>query len=380
MQFIDLKTQFRAIEDDVRKAIDAVLEHGQYIMGPEVRQLEEQLAVRAGVKHSIACASGTDALQLVLMAQEIGPGDCVFTSTFSFFASAEVISLLGATPVFVDIDPATLNIDVKKLELAIKAVKANDSTIYPLPVRVDDNVPLTPKAVIPVDIFGLAADYDAIMPLAEREGLFVLEDAAQSFGGSYKGRANGSLGYAGATSFFPAKPLGGYGDGGAVFTNDDELLEKLISIRNHGMGEDRYDHVRLGLNSRLDSIQAAVLLQKLKLFDQEIEMRQQIAKRYSSMLSAYELQHIPMDCVSAWAQFSLLTDKREQLQEKLRALAIPSMVYYPKGLHQQGVYRSLGYSADDFPVSDSVCQRVMSVPMHPYLDEESQEKICSVFQ
>ena len=379
MQFIDLKTQFGAIESEVRKAIDAVLEHGQYIMGPEVRQLEEQLAERVGVRHAICCASGTDALQLVLMAQGIGPGDCVFTSTFSFFASAEVISLLGATPVFVDIDPDTLNIDVAKLDLAIQAVKANDPTIYPLPAQAEKK-PLKAKAVIPVDIFGLPADYDALMPLAERAGLFVLEDAAQSFGGTYKGRATGSLGHAGATSFFPAKPLGCYGDGGAVFTDDEEMVAKLTSIRNHGMGADRYDHVRLGLNSRLDSIQAAVLLQKLKVFDDEVARRQEIAGRYSTMLADYELQHIPAGYVSAWAQFSLLTDRREELQENLRALGIPSMVYYPKGLHQQGVYQSLQYGAGDFPVTDAVCRRVMSVPMHPYLDEASQARVCSVFQ
>ncbi|MDJ0624373.1 MAG: DegT/DnrJ/EryC1/StrS family aminotransferase [Desulfocapsaceae bacterium] len=380
MQFIDLKTQYRNIENDVRQAIEAVLEHGQFIMGPEVGQLEEQLADWVGAKHSISCASGTDALQLVLMAQNIGPGDCVFTSAFSFFASAEVISLLGATPVFVDIDPGTLNIDVEKLALAIKAVKANDPSIYPLPVRPDQNLPLEAKAVIPVDIFGLPADYDPLMELAKREGLFVLEDAAQSFGGSYKGRSTGSLGHAGATSFFPAKPLGGYGDGGAVFTDDEEVAAKIKSIRNHGMGSDRYDHVRLGLNSRLDTIQAAVLLQKLKVFGDEVAKRQEIAERYANMLSGYELQVIPTGYVSAWAQFSLLTDKREHLQEELLKQDIPTMVYYPKGLHHQGVYQSLQYGENDFPVTDSVCRRIMSLPMHPYLDEESQERICRVFK
>lgn len=380
MQFIDLKTQYQNIENDVRQAIDAVLKHGQFIMGPEVSQLEEQLAERVGVKHAISCASGTDALQLVLMTQNIGPGDCVFTSAFSFFASAEVISLLGATPVFVDIDPGTLNVDVEKLALAIKAVKANDPSIHPLPARPDQDVPLKAKAVIPVDIFGLPADYDPLVQLAEQEGLFVLEDAAQSFGGSYKGRATGSLGHAGATSFFPAKPLGCYGDGGAVFTDDDELAVKLKSIRNHGMGSDRYDHIRIGLNSRLDTIQAAVLLQKLKLFTGEVAKRQEIALRYSKLLAGHEVQHIPASCVSAWAQFSLLTDRREQLQEELRKLEIPSMIYYPKGMHRQGVYQSLKYGDGDFPVTDSVCRRIISVPMHPYLDEESQKRICSVFQ
>lgn len=380
MQFIDLKSQYREIEQDLRAAIEAVLEHGQFIMGPEVHTLEEQLADWVGVKHAISCASGTDALQLVLMALDIGPGDCVFTSAFSFIASAEAISLQGATPVFVDIDPGTFNIDVEKLALAVKAVNANDSNIYPLPVRPNQNIPLRAKAVIPVDIFGLPADYDSLTRLAEKEGLFVLADGAQSFGGDYKGRASGSYGNAGATSFFPSKPLGCYGDGGAVFTDNDEIAAQLKSIRNHGMGSDRYDHVRLGLNSRLDTIQAAVLIQKLKILKDEIVNRQKIAKRYSELLSDYRQQQIPAGLVSAWAQFSLLAERREELQDGLSKHGIPTMVYYPKGLHRQGVYQSMQYKEDDFPVTESVCRRIISLPMHAHLEEGSQEEICSVFR
>lgn len=379
MQFIDLQTQFRYLEDDIRNAIDSVLKHGRFIMGPEVFELEEQLAERVGVKHAITCASGTDALLMVLMAQDIGPGDCVFTSPFSFFATAEVISLLGATPVFVDIDPRTFNIDIQKLRLAIEAVKNNDSGIHPLPAFPQSISSLKPKAVIPVDIFGLPADYTPLQEIADSEGLFVLEDAAQSFGGSYLGRPTGSLGHAGATSFFPAKPLGCYGDGGAAFTDDDVLAEKLRSIRNHGEGSGKYDHVRLGLNSRLDTIQAAVLLQKLKVYSEEQERRQKIAEKYTQLLAGYEVQHIPKGYTSAWAQFSVIVDDRDKIQSELQKLEIPSMVYYPKGLHRQDVFKFLQYRPNDFGVTEEVCRHIVSLPMHPYLDDESVERICSVF-
>ena len=269
--FIDLKSQFKRLEKDINQQIQNVLEHGQYIMGPEIAELEKQLAEFCGAKHAITCSSGTDALSLGLMAYEVGPGDAVFTTPFTFFATAEVIALVGATPVFVDIDPRTFNIDPVKLDEAVNKVKAEGK--------------LKARGVMPVNLFGLCPDFDAINSIAKSNDLFVLEDTAQGFGGTYHGKTSGSLGDISATSFFPAKPLGCYGDGGAVFTSNDELSEKIKSIRVHGKGTDKYENVRIGLNARMDTMQAGIMLPKLKVFAEEIERRQLVAQGYSELLS-----------------------------------------------------------------------------------------------
>ncbi len=275
MDFIDLKAQQQRISALLTENIQRVLAHGQYIMGPEIKELETRLAAYVGVKHAISCSSGTDALLMPLMAYGVGPGDAIFTTPFTFIATAEVIQLLGATPVFVDIDPKTFNLDPEALAEAVSRLGQNPGTAH-----------LKPKGIIPVDLFGQPADYDRIHAIAQKHGLFVLEDAAQSFGATYKGRRAGSLAEVAATSFFPAKPLGGYGDGGAVFTDDDELAEVLRSIRVHGQGKDKYENVRIGLNGRLDTLQAAVLLAKLEIFDQEVMDRQRVARQYSQALNA----------------------------------------------------------------------------------------------
>ena len=370
--FIDLKTQFNLLEKDILAALEIVLQHGNFILGPEIRELEEQLALYTGVKHVISCASGTDALLLTLMAQDVGPGDIVFTTPFTFIATAEVVSLLGAIPVFVDIDPQTFNIDPAQLKLAVRAVKEQKPDLYPLPRNLSPAS--VPKAIIPVDLFGLPADFDRISDTVRRENLFILEDAAQGFGGVYKGKKAGSLGNAGAVSFFPAKPLGGYGDGGAVFTDDEHLARKVYSLRVHGRGADEYENVRIGLNGRLDTLQAAVLLQKLKIFPGELLQRQRVADSYTAGLKAFSEYitppFIPEGFQSAWAQYSILCDKRDDLQVFLQEAGIPSRIYYPKPLHQQKVYADLGYRESDFPVSEQISHRILSLPMHPYLQDD----------
>jgi UDP-2-acetamido-2-deoxy-ribo-hexuluronate aminotransferase len=311
------------------------------------------------------------------MAQGIGPGDIVFTTPFTFIATAEVISLLGATPVFVDIDPQTFNIDPAKLQFAIRAVKEHNPEIYPLPSHLSSDA--IPKAIIPVDLFGLPADYDQINRIARQENLFILEDAAQGFGGIYNGRKAASLGNAGAVSFFPAKPLGGYGDGGAIFTDDEELARILHSIRVHGQGSDKYENIRIGLNGRLDTLQAAILLEKLKIFPKELAQRQKIANCYTELLQPAAPHvispFIPQELQSAWAQYSILCDDRDALQVLLKEAGIPSMIYYPKPLHLQKAYADLGYSEFDFPVSEKTSRRILSLPMHPYLDKDVIEMI-----
>ena len=289
--FIDLATQQHQIYFELEEHIKRVLSHGKYIMGPEVYELEQKLAEYTGVKNAISCSSGTDALLMSLMTYDIGPGDAVFTTPFTFIATAEVIALLGATPVFVDIDSRTFNIDPAKLELAIRAVKENNSNIYPLPrpfvpknIDIDKNIELSPKGIISVDIFGLPADYELINAIARKHELFVIEDAAQSFGATYHGKNTGTLTDVAATSFFPAKPLGCYGDGGAVLTDDDHLAAIIKSIRLHGKGKEKYDNVRIGINGRLDTLQAAILLAKLKVFPQEAKARHRVAARYSEQL------------------------------------------------------------------------------------------------
>ena len=382
VDFINLKCQQSAIRPQLERNIHTVLRHGKYIMGPEVKELEERLAAFVGVKHCIGCASGTDALLMALMAMDVGPGDAIFTTPFTFIATAEVISLLGATPVFVDIDPKTFNMDPGKLELAIKAVKTNDPSIYPLPSDFRRQTSdLSPKGIIPVDLFGLPCDYDRINAIAKEHGLFLVEDAAQGFGGEYKGKKAGSLADIGCTSFFPAKPLGCYGDGGAVFTNDNATAETLRSIRVHGKGTHKYDNARIGLNARLDTFQAAILNAKFDIFPREIDLRNHVASKYTEFLAPCSTLHVP--CVlegykSAWAQYSIMSDKKVQIQATLKEKGIPTAVYYPKPLHLQTVFAYLGYKDDDMPISENCSKRIFSLPMHPYLEEREIERICRI--
>lgn len=366
--FVDLSAQQRRILPAIEAGIRGVLKHGNYIMGPEVKTLEGRLAEFVGVKHAVGCASGTDALVMALMGLGVGAGDAVFTSSFTFIATAEAIRFVGATPVFVDVDPVTFNLSLEKLEQAIESVVKEGR--------------LRPRAVMPVDLFGLTCDYDAIDGLAATHDLFVIEDAAQSFGAVYKGRRAGGFGHAGCTSFFPAKPLGCYGDGGAVFTDSDELAERLVSIRVHGKGTDKYDNVRLGLNGRLDTLQAAILLPKLDIFPDELERRQVVADRYTRLLAGtgLVLPHVPPGYASAWAQYSILAadgDARAELQARLKENGIPSAVYYPTPLHLQTAFADLGYGAGDLPVSEDLSRRIMSLPMHPYLTEAEQQAVAA---
>lgn len=385
MDFIDLKTQQSRIQETLNNNIQKVLNHGNYIMGPEIKQLETKLADYTGTKHAISCASGTDALLMALMAYGIKPGDAIFTTPFTFIATAEVISLLGATPVFVDIDPKTFNIDPAKLTLAIKALKTNDSSIYPLPL-IPGITNLTSRGVIPVDLFGLTADYDAIAPIAKEYELFVIEDAAQSFGARYKNKMACSFGDIGCTSFFPAKPLGCYGDGGMCFTNDDQLAEVMESVRVHGKGGHKYDNIRIGINGRHDTLQAAILLAKFDIFPEEVKLRQTVAQRYTDLISNYQsiiTPYLPSEAQSAWAQYSLLAkdeDHRTALLAKLQNNKIPSAIYYPKPLHMQTAFAYLGYKKGDFPVSEDCASRIFSLPMHPYLEEQDQKKIAEVIR
>jgi len=387
MDFIDLKTQQSRIQEALNSNIQKVLNHGGYIMGPEIKQLETKLAAYTGTKHAISCASGTDALLMALMAYGVKPGDAIFTTPFTFIATAEVISLLGAMPVFVDIDPKTYNIDPAKLALAIKALKTKDTSIYPLPIT-PNPLPITPRGVIPVDLFGLTADYDAIESIAKEHGLFVIEDAAQSFGAQYHNKMSCSFGNIGCTSFFPAKPLGCYGDGGMCFTDDDHLAEIMTSIRVHGKGGHKYDNVRIGINGRLDTLQAAILLAKFDIFPEEVELRQTVAQRYTDLLSTshnapstISAPHIPAGHISAWAQYSILArdeNHRTALLKKLQDSKIPSTIYYPKPLHMQTAFAHLGYKEGDFPVSEDCASRIFSLTMHPYLTEQEQTKIAEV--
>jgi len=363
IEFIDLRAQQDRIRENLRKRIETVLDHGQYIMGPEIGELERRLAEYVGVKHCVSCSSGTDALLLALMAYGVGPGDAIFTTPFTFIATAEVISLLGATTVFVDIDAGTFNIDPGKLQAAIQDLKKRKPE-------------LRPRGIIPVDLFGQPADYDEISAIATAEGLFVLEDAAQSFGAVYKGRKAGSLADVAATSFFPAKPLGCYGDGGAVFSNDDSLAEAMRSIRVHGKGVDKYDNVRIGINGRLDTLQAAILLAKLEVLDEELALRDQVAMRYSDALKhVVTTPLVKPDRTSVWAQYSVLSDKRDDLMKKLKARGVPTAIYYPKPLHLQGAFASLGFVNGDFPLSEECAARIFSLPMHPYLSIDEQKHI-----
>lgn len=355
MQFIDLKQQLSRIEDQVFAGIQRVLRHGAYVMGPEVDALEKKLADRVGVEHALTVSSGTDALMIALMALGIGPGDEVITSPFSFFATVEVIVLLGAKPVFVDIEPDTYNIDASLIEAAI--------------------TPKT-KAILPVSLYGQCADMDAINAIAAQYQLPVIEDAAQSFGATYKGRPSCSLSTIACTSFFPSKPLGCYGDGGACFTQDAVLAQRINEIRLHGQSK-RYYHTRIGVNGRFDTIQAAILLEKLALFDEEVALRQTVAARYQQLLPT----HIPTQVIrphsqSVFAQYTLAVENRDSVQAKLQARGIPTAVHYPLGLHQQPVFEAL-FDKVVFPVTEQAARTVISIPMHPYLTVAEQEKIVA---
>ena len=361
--FIDVAAQRKRLGKAIDEATTRVLNHCQFLMGPEVAAFEQQLAAFCGAKHALSCSSGTDALVMILMAKGIGRGDAVFCPTFTFCATAESAALLGATPVFVDVDPDTFNIDAQSLKSAITTAKAKG---------------LRPAAVIPVDLFGLPADHDAIADVSQSEKLFILDDAAQGFGGTYKGKPIGIFGHATATSFFPAKPLGCYGDGGAVLTDDDELLAILKSVRVHGGGSDKYDNVRLGLTARLDTIQAAVLIEKLKIFREEIVTRNRVAQRYSKALEdVATVPVVPAGYGSVWAQYTikLKPGKRDHLAKSLQAEGIPTAIYYAKPLHRQTAYRDFPAAQLGLAVSERLADEVISLPMHAYLDEPTQDRI-----
>ncbi len=362
--FIDLAAQRRRLGKSVDEAVSRVLAHCQFINGPEVAQLEAELAAFSGAKHVVTCASGTDALLMVLMAKGVGRGDAVFCPSFTFCATGEAVALTGATPVFVDVDETTFNMDPGSLTRGIATATKSG---------------LKPRAVIPVDLFGQSADHDAIAAIAEAEGLFVLDDAAQAFGASYKGRRLGTSGLATATSFFPAKPLGCFGDGGAIFTDDAELAATLRSIRVHGQGSDKYDNVRLGLTGRLDTMQAAILLEKLKIFEDEIAARNIVAERYARGLgNVVSVQRLASGCTSVWAQYTIRlpagTD-RDDFAAALKAQGIPTAIYYPKSMHQQTAYRDYPVADGGLPISEKLSDDVISLPMHAYLDEPTQERI-----
>lgn len=361
--FIDVAAQRRRLGRKIDDAVTRVLDHCQFIMGPEVRAFEAELAAFCGVKHVMTCASGTDALVLGLRGQGIGPGDAVFCPSFTFCATAEVAALVGATPVFVDVDAATFNIDAKSLAAGIATAKAAG---------------LTPKAVIPVDLFGLPADHAGVAAVAKAENLFVLDDAAQGFGAIYQNRRLGTFGHATATSFFPAKPLGCYGDGGAVMTDDDALADTIRSLRVHGQGTDKYDNVRIGLASRLDTIQAAILSEKLKIFEDEIEARNVAARRYAEGLADVAIvPTVPAGMTSVWAQYTIRVSggRRDALAAALKADGIPTAIYYPIPLHRQQAYKHYPVGAGGVAVSDRLAGEVISLPMHAYLDEPTQGRI-----
>ena len=361
--FIDVAAQRRRLGKVIDDAVARVMAHCQFVMGPEVQAFERDLAAFCGAKHAISCASGTDALLLVLMAQGIGRGDAVFCPAFTFCATAEVVALLGATPVFVDIDESTFNLDPASLQRAIPVAKAKG---------------LKPKAIIPVDLFGQPADHDAVAAIAKSDGLFVLDDAAQGFGATYKGRKLGALAPATATSFFPAKPLGCFGDGGAVMTDDDGLAEIIRSLRVHGQGADRYDNVRIGITGRLDTLQAAILIEKLKIFQDEISARGEVASRYNEALAdVATVPQVADGCTSVWAQYTLRLNsgRRDKLAADLKAQGIPTAIYYPRPLHKLAAYTGFPWAEGGLPVSEKLADEVISLPMHAYLDAPTQDRV-----
>lgn len=367
MEFRDLKKQYQVLKAEIDEGVLAAMASGAYILGKPVQELEEKLAAYTGRKHCVAVANGTDALQLSLMAYDVGPGDAVFTSDFTYFASAGSASIIGATPVLVDIDPATFNISPEDLEQKILAVLAEGK--------------LTPKFIVPVDLFGLPADFTKILPIAEKYGLKVLEDGAQGFGGAINGKRACSFGDISTTSFFPAKPLGCYGDGGAIFTDDDEIDARLRSLRAQGKSPaDKYDNREIGMNSRLDTLQAAVLLPKLRAFEAcEVEAVNKVADTYTAALKDKVVTPtVPEGFFSSWAQYTLMLDSKEtrdRVQKALKAKGIPTMVYYPRGLHQQAAYAWMGLSDEVFPHTTKATQCVLSLPMHPYMEPDEQKYI-----
>ena len=358
IQFIDLKAQQVRIRPQVDAAIKRVLDHGAYIMGPEVYELEKQLAEFCGVKHAISCANGTDALGLGLMAKNVGPGDAIFVPSFTFAATAEVVAWMGATPVFIDSLEDTYNIDPISLELGIQTAK---------------KLGLRPAGIIPVDLFGQPVDYDAIQTIADEYNLWVMADGAQSFGASYKGRKVGNIGDIATTSFFPAKPLGCYGDGGAIFTNDDELASIMKSLRVHGQGTDKYDNVRIGMNGRLDTIQAAILIEKLKIFPEELIARQKTADAYNNGLKdVVQIPYVMDGVTSAWAQYTVCLPNginREKLMIDLKEVGIPTMIYYVKPLHLQTAYKHYP-TVGALSVCESLSNKVLSLPMSGYVNKQ----------
>lgn len=363
--FVDLQAQYAHLKPEIDSAIQTVLNHGRFILGPEVGEFETALAAHAGVAHAVSCANGTDALILALMGENIGAGDAVFVPTFTFTATAETVLLTGATPVFVDVDGDDYLIDCGDLESKIAAVKAAGI--------------LTPRAVIPVDLFGLPADYARLAEIAGSHGLFLLGDAAQSLGGTYHGRAVGSLAPATATSFFPAKPLGCYGDGGALLTEDASRADLWRSLRGHGTGKAKYDVVRIGLNSRLDTLQAAILLAKLKGFEAEIAARDRLADTYQAALgNAVKTPPRPKGLTSAWAQYTIQVEDRDGLKFRLAEKSVPSAVYYPMPMHLQTAYRDYGAGEGSLPVAERLCKTVLSLPMHPYMADATAQHICDV--
>lgn len=370
MEFRDLHRQYEALKPAIDQAVLSTVAEGRYIMGPAVRELEKQLSAYVGVAHCLTCANGTDALTLALKAWGIGPGDAVFVPDFTFFSSAEVVSLEGATPVFVDVDPSTYNIDPDRLEQAIEAVMAEGR--------------LAPKVIVAVDLFGLPANYPALRAIADRYHLWILEDGAQGFGGAIQGQRACSFGDISTTSFFPAKPLGCYGDGGAVFTDNDQWAALIASYRVHGKGTDKYDNVRVGMNSRLDTLQAAVLQVKLRAFQEQEWMRvNAVAASYTAQLQAYvRTPFVPDGYSSSWAQYTIqLPDRavRDALQRRLKEAGVPSMVYYPKPMHAQSVFSGpQGAVAMDCPCASVLPDRVLSLPMHPYLTEEEVMRVCEI--
>ncbi|MCP4394167.1 MAG: DegT/DnrJ/EryC1/StrS family aminotransferase [Alphaproteobacteria bacterium] len=360
--FIDLAAQQKRLGNSIQKSIEAVLSHGRYVMGPEIDELEEKLAKFAGCKYSVSCASGTDALLMSLLVKEVGKGDAVIVPTFTFVATAEAVVLAGATPIFADVCDDTYNMDANSLLKAINVAKEKGLNL---------------KGIITVDLFGLPADYAAISKIAKENNLFLLDDACQGFGASYNGTRMGAVGDLAATSFFPAKPLGCYGDGGAVFCNSEEDLELLKSVRVHGGGSNKYDNVRIGITGRCDSIQAAVLLQKLTIFEDELKARQMVADRYNAALAdVVKVPVVPEGCQSAWAQYTIATDNRDGLGEFLmKENGVPSACYYPIPLHQQTAYKHFPRAEETLAISEKVCNKVISLPMHPYMEDDVQDYI-----